>query len=72
MKEGNGVGLGLKEFNDNSKLELLKGIPNGQTFSRTRKLAELSSNPIVDLGIKDAYPKHISYDTYLPSQTFHP
>jgi hypothetical protein len=69
VKETDGIGAGIRDFNDNSKLQLLNSIPNDRTFSRNRKLAELSSNPIFDLGTKD-YDKQINYDTYLPTQSF--
>lgn len=70
MKEGQGVGPDTREFNDNSKLELLKRIPHDHTFGRTRKQADLSSQPIYDLSFKEPSRNKNSFDTYIPSHPF--
>jgi len=69
MREGEGVGVGIKEFEDNSKNQLLKSVSHGRNFGRDRKNAELSSQPIFDLSQKYKFSKKLDYDTYFPCKT---
>lgn len=64
------MGLGIREFNDNTKLDMLHSIAKDHTFGKVRKLAELSSYPITDLSVKEKPRKKIDYDTYIPQQSF--